>query len=371
MRYWAGTEALRVAFDHQIFAWQIFGGISRYACEIAARVGGYPDIEPVVVAPLYMNRYLAQIRSVEVIGRHICAIPRAGRLLAFLTAPAARKILRRLLPRVVHETYYSARATAPRSARVVVTVHDMIHEKFGPVSAVFDRTSLAKRRAVARADHIICVSESTRRDLVELFGVEPARTSVVYHGCSAPDGDGAAPLSRPYLLFVGARGGYKNFEGLLRAYALSPALRNTFSILCFGGSALNRRELGVIDRLDIPRQDVIQTSGNDDALFAAYRHAQALVYPSLYEGFGMPTLEAMASRCPVVCSSTSALPEVCGNAAEYFDPADPAAIAAAVERALVSTQRRSELVAEGLRRQAQFTWEACAGRTVQVYHLLR
>lgn len=362
---------MRVAFDHQIFAWQAFGGISRYACEIAARVGRYPDIESVVVAPLYMNRYLAKSRSVEVIGRHIAAIPHAGRLLAFLTAPAARRILRRLQPRVVHETYYSARATAPRSARAVVTVHDMIHEKFGPVSAVFDRTSRAKRLAVARADHIICVSESTRRDLVELFGVEPERTSVVHHGCSATPGDGAAPLARPYLLFVGARGGYKNFEGLLRAYAWSPALRSAFAILCFGGGALNRRELAVIDRLAIPRRDVIHATGDDDAMFAAYRHAQALVYPSLYEGFGMPTLEAMASRCPVVCSSTSSLPEVCENAAEYFDPADPAAIAAAVERALLSTHRRSELVAEGLRRLAQFSWEACAGRTAQVYHLLR
>ena len=360
---------MRVAFDHQIFAWQAVGGISRYAWELARHLASVRGVEPTIVAPLYMNRYIDATGAVAVHGRRIVAIPRAGRLLCALTAPWARRVLAKVVPDIVHETYYSAASSAPKGARSVVTVHDMIHERIGPTSAIVDRTSPLKRQAVSRADHIICVSESTRRDLIELFRVEPARVSVVHHGCWLPPtmADDVGASSRPYLLFVGQRGGYKNFEGLLRAYAAAPVLRENLDVVCFGGGGLRGGERELIRRLGIPAAKVVQVSGADDVLAMAYRRAALLVYPSRYEGFGMPAVEAMAMGCPVACANTGALPEICGDAAEYFDPVETGAIAGAVLRVLETSERRRLLVARGFERARQFSWRRCAEKTAGIY----
>jgi glycosyltransferase involved in cell wall biosynthesis len=361
-----------VAFDHQIFAWQAFGGISRYAWELATHLASLPGIESMIVAPLYINRYVGSNRATRVMGRRIPALPHAGRLLCALTTPWAKRKLDRIAPDVVHETYYSSVGTAPKRARAVVTVHDMIHERIGPTSAIIDRTSRHKRLAVSRADHVICVSGSARRDLIELFDFEPARASVVYHGCwLAAEAPSQAEISeRPYLLYVGQRGGYKNFEGLLHAYAAASVLRKDFAIVCFGGGSLSRHERTMIDQLGIAPERVVHRYGSDDLLAGAYRQAAMLVYPSRYEGFGMPTVEAMTMGCPVVCANTGSLPEICGDAAEYFDPLVPEAIASAVLRVLESPARKQSLVDKGFERAGQFSWQACADKTARIYRSL-
>ncbi|MGH8630877.1 MAG: glycosyltransferase family 4 protein, partial [Burkholderiales bacterium] len=340
------------------------------AWELATHLASLPGVEPMIVAPLYINRYVAANNAVRIAGWRIAAIPRAGRLLCALTAPWARRSLERLAPDIVHETYYySSAPTAPKGARSVVTLHDMIHERIGPTSAVIDRTSQAKRLAVSRADHVICVSESARRDLIELFNVEPARASVVHHGCwLPPEASATVNVSRrPYLLFVGQRGGYKNFEGLLHAYAATPALREDFGIVCFGGGRLTRHERAEIGRLGIAAGSVVQVSGADELLAGVYRRAAMLVYPSTYEGFGMPTVEAMAMGCPVACANAGSLPEICGDAAEYFDPANPQAIAAAMLRVLEAPGRSRALIARGFERATQFSWQTCAEKTAGIY----
>jgi glycosyltransferase involved in cell wall biosynthesis len=247
----------------------------------------------------------------------------------------------------------------------------MIHERIGP-TAIVDPTSRRKRLAVSRADHVICVSGSARRDLIELFDFEPARASVVHHGCwLAPETPSPAKISaRPYLLFVGQRGGYKNFEGLLHAFATASVLRKDFDIVCFGGGSLSRHERSVIDRLGIAPGRVVHRYGSDEFLAGAYRQAAMLVYPSRYEGFGMPTVEAMTMGCPVACANTGSLPEICGDAAEYFDPLVPDAIASAVLRVLESPARRQDLVARGFERAGQFSWQACADKTARIYRSL-
>jgi glycosyltransferase involved in cell wall biosynthesis len=364
---------VQVAFDHQIFAWQRYGGISRYFWELATSLGSIAGVEPIIVAPMYMNRYLQSGYPVRLIGRRVPMIPKGGRVLAALSALKARQLLKTMEPPVVHETYYSRRRIAPERSKLVVTVHDMIHEKLGPTSSFFDRTSQWKRKAVERADHVICVSENTRRDLIELFSISEAKTSVVYHGCrslSSGDYKNSARLQKskkPYLLFVGQRSGYKNFDALLRAYASCRHLRENFNVVCVGGGALTRSEQARLRQLSIRDDRVLQISGPDQQLALIYRDAAVLVYPSIYEGFGMPPLEAMAAGCPVVSADRGSLPEVCGDAAEYCNPDDHEAIAEAIERVVSSRDRRDSLVEKGLANVRHFTWQDCARKTAGIY----
>lgn len=365
--------SLRIAFDQQVFLLQEFGGISRYVCSLSEALACSPAVEAKIFAPLHYNSHLQKLSRRLVHGWRMPRVPKTARPVSALSALLARRAIRRFRPDIVHETYYSKDAFAPAGARLVITVYDMISERF-PAEFAGSQFTDAKRFAISRADHVLCISESTRRDLIELFGIRAERTSVVYLGYDefvpAAADSGGAPIQeglRPYLLYVGSRGGYKNFSALLRAFASSTYLRDGFSILCFGGGPLVTEERDLIRELGLSEMHVRQVGGDDAMLGAMYMGAAAFVYPSLYEGFGIPPLEAMSLGCPVICSNATSVPEVVGDAGEYFDPADPEAIRDAVERVLQSKDRRSELVTKGHARRALFSWERCARETLDVY----
>lgn len=160
---------------------------------------------------------------------------------------------------------------------------------------------------------------------------------------------------------------FKSFEIFLRAYASSSWLRDNFNVVCFGGGAFSSNEIRLFGDLRLSDTQLIQRNGSDAKLASCYRYAAAFVYPSLYEGFGIPPLEAMSLDCPVVCSNTSSIPEVVGNAAEYFDPLDVESIREALERVLNSEERQDELIRYGQLRRTQFSWERCADDTLAIY----
>ena len=284
-----------------------------------------------------------------------------------LSAPRWRDSSRTSFTRPI----FATRGVAPRNARVVLTVYDMIHERFPEYFSIASPTRREKALAVTRADHVICISEQTRRDLIEFLGVSPAKTSVVYLGFSltaAPQAtieNGA--LSRPFVLYVGSRNGHKNFAGLLHAYAASQFLMDEFDLVCFGGGELAAKENELISELGIAAGKIRQVSGNDGLLGFYYQAARAFVCPSLYEGFGIPPLEAMSFGCPVVCSNTSSIPEVVGDAAEQFDPADHESMRKAIESVVGTDELRKNLIERGSERVGCFSWERCARETLDVY----
>lgn len=362
---------MRIAYDYQIFGEQRYGGISRYFFELASNIALMPGIEVDVVSPLYVNAYLASApEHLHVSGRKIPVIPHTGRIVRAINLVSTRFQLARSRPRLVHETYYSARRCAPAGSKVVLTVFDMIHERFPESFVSRDPTFKAKAIAVQRADHVICISEHTRQDLIVLFGTDPAKTSVVHLGFSltaSPTAGDGEKADRPYLLYVGRRGGYKNFEGLLRAYAGRRELHHAYDLIAFGGGGFNAQEQDCMRSLGILGGQVRQVGGDDSVLAGLYRQAALFVYPSLYEGFGIPPLEAMSFDCPVVCSDASSIPEVVGDAAELFDPHSSDALVGAIERVLNDTALRQTLIARGRERIKRFSWERCAQQTMNVY----
>jgi len=359
---------MNVLFDGQIFVAQPTGGISRYYTFLASGLNEEPGVRARIIAPLHRNEHLSASPGAPVWGvgvpRH-WRVGKISRLAMRAASPGASALLR---PDIVHETYYDTSRYLTVGKRRVTTVYDMIHELYYPG----DPTTEHKKRTLARCEHVICISHNTKKDLCELLDFPPERASVThlaYDDFSGSIGSGP-PLvlgGAPYILFVGNRSGHKNFIGLMKAFALLPDLVRNFRLAYFGGPPLNDEERASAAEIGLPPDTLVHLSGGDALLGQAYANATAFVYPSLYEGFGIPPLEAMSAGCPVLSSNSSSLPEVVGDAALLFDPADVEALRDALDRVAQSDTLRQDLIQRGHKQRRQFSRERCVAETLAVY----
>lgn len=360
---------MRVLYSHHIFLSQQYGGISRYFVEVASRLAAQRLCDVTVLAPVHVNAHLAHAAPAPVLGARFPAGAAYRRLAWAANEAALRTWLRAGRADLLHLTYYPVRP--PRRGRqpIVATVYDMIHERLPQYFPASDRTHDHKGAAVRAADHVICISARTRDDLVECFPEVADRCSVIHlgHTLQATPAPGPLPVSRPYVLYVGLRGGYKNFARLALAFSSSSLPRLGFDLVCFGGGAFTTDELTQLRAAGVDTSRLRQVGGGDDALARLYASAEAFAYPSLYEGFGIPPLEAMSLGCPVVCADSGSLPEIVGAAAERFDPMRVDAIQCALERVVTSPSRAAALRVAGQERAARFSWDACAVATAAVY----
>jgi glycosyltransferase involved in cell wall biosynthesis len=290
-------------------------------------------------------------------------------------------LLPRLAAREGVDLLHSLASTAPARGRFrrVVTVHDLIYARFPEAHAGIRDLGMRVLvpLAVRRSDRVIVDSQSTRRDLVELLGAPEDRIDVAPLGLGAVKR--ADPLPEPELrlrldlgdrdvvLSLSAKRPHKNLLALIGATALIPAERRPLLVLP-GYPTEHEAEL---------RERALTLGLLDDLRFLGWLSAEeleglwslaaAFVYPSLYEGFGLPVLEAMARGVPVACSNASSLPEVAGDAAIMFDPRDETAIASAVEQLLSDRAAAERLRVLGLERAREFTWERTAKITLDIY----
>jgi len=365
---------MRIVYDHQIFYQQSYGGISRYFSKLISEMNEL-QCEVKLFAPAHNNEYLADLPDGILSGHRLKSYPSRARILVkYYNETIAKGSMIRWKPDVLHETYYSKKSIAPKECRNVITVYDMIHEKFRDQYAGNDELLDVKKESVMRADHVICISENTQRDLIDLYGIDEAKTSVVYLGMDPKlimtDGvkeSGSIHLTRPYLLYVGARNSYKNFAAFVHAVSECERLKGDFDIVFFGGGPPSDSEVKMIAGFGFNANQVRYMSGSDDVLSTLYYRASAFVYPSLYEGFGLPPLEAMANNCPVVSSNVSSMPEIIGDAAEYFEPSSRDSICEAIRRVVYSDTRAFELKRLGKLRLNQYSWAKCARETHEIY----
>ena len=359
---------MRVAFDEQIFAIQRYGGISRVFAELAHEFISEPDLgvelQP-VAAPLVNEYVLRDPRTAKSLAIH----PSRHWSLSIARSLARRRHHGPV--DIVHNTFYLPRALADYpQARRVVTVHDMIPELFPQTRRRLDFLTV-KKKYVLSADHIVCVSESTKKDMLDIYGQVDAPISVVHSGVGAEFTPSAPPIPKwpdNYVLHVGHRGAYKGGTTLFRAFSrVREAFPETTLVLA-GGGPLSKHELALANSLNI-RDRILQQQVPDTLMPSAYANAQLFVFPSTYEGFGLPVVEAMASGTPMVLCRSSALPEIAGDAAEFFAPGDCEALAEAMSDVLASEDRLAALRAKGLARAAGFTWRQTSGMMADVYKM--
>ncbi len=294
-----------------------------------------------------------------------------------------QQLLPMLAKRAGVDLVHSLASTAPvwGAFRRVVTIHDVIYriypEAHGGLRALAMRMLVPL--AARRAHRIIVPSEATRTDLIRLLNVPAAKIDLVPNGLGTPPAarwDSGDDLrrrhdlgSRPFVLTLSIKRPHKNLVRLLEALALIPSERRPMLVLAGHATAYEQELREHAGRLGLAADTRFLGWVSGEELEGLYRSSACFVFPSLYEGFGLPVLEAMARGVPVACSDRGALEEVAGDAAVTFDPEQPRAIAAAIERLLGDPAERERLSRAGPAHAARFTWSETARRTLRVYEL--
>ncbi len=363
----APAENMRILYDGLIYAEQRAGGVNRYFANIIRRLP--PDFHPILTTHRNHEINYPAHPNLKIYRYNKFRPERVSfRLekLYFRRAVAASRI------DIAHPTYYwllTRRELDEYRCPVVLTVHDMIHEVFSAELDPTGRHAEAKRKALRAAQAIICVSEHTKNDLLERYPLLEDKAVVIPQASELNESLSHGPESvpeRPYYLYVGARLGYKNFDRLLAAFARVATARPELA-LCVVGPALSRVEETRIAELKLTGR--IETYGHigDRHLAKLYRRSVALAYPSLYEGFGIPPVEAMACGAAVIAARAASIPEVVGDAGLLFDPYSTDDLADALALLFDDASERERLVARGRVRAKLFSWDRTAARTVEVY----
>lgn len=359
---------INVLFDHQTFSMQSYGGISRYFANIHTAIGQRTDVTSSISVLKSKNHYIRDFPAPlnNFIGDILL---KKDKRASKWNKAYSKYCIKKNDYDVLHPTYYNPYFLKYTKKPYVITVHDMIHELYPEFFEPGDVFVKYKRLCVENAAHIIAISSSTKEDLKRILGVEDSRISVVHHG-SVPGLSSSVSESKSaaqdYLLFVGDRRGYKNFSRFVTAIA--PLLRKnpSMGLICAGGGTFQSAELELLLRLGI-QSHVNQKSVSDTELSNLYKNARAFIYPSLYEGFGLPILEAFQNNCPIIASDNTCFREIGQDAIAYFDPCDEHQILTVIEDLLSDTDRQKKLVERGNALLPVFSMDNCIDKTLAVY----
>ena len=341
---------------------RLSGGSETYARELVRALARVGTLDYRVFAPTIAPDVVDGLAGMTV-SSYRASHSTAGRIAAMARATAQpgpiRRELERERPRVLH---FPLTIAIPRGSGLpsATSILDLQHEVF---PRFFSRSELAYRRiaypaAVRESRLVIAISEHVKETIVERLQVRPEQVRVIHLGIDLERLRPAGLEREPILLYPANGWPHKNHARLLEAFARLRGKRPELRLV-LTGSGLEKLPVlpGVEVRGHVPYAELVRL----------YQTAEALVFPSLYEGFGLPPLEAMACGCPVAASSAGALPEVCGDAARYFDPSDPDAIADAADEVL---DDREAAIERGLARAGRFSWDDCARRHESVYEEL-
>jgi glycosyltransferase involved in cell wall biosynthesis len=364
---------MKILYDYNIFYLQKVGGISKYFTQIYLIISNFYRVR--IVAPIHINDYLNNIKNKEIVT--FTKLDRQYKftrsISIFLNNFFFGIYINFFRPDIIHLTYYNKELNFKKNCKIVITVYDLVHEIFEN-DYNFKYPKKFKKNYIDVADHIICISENTKKDLLKFYEVNPNKISVIKLGFNSSKEYQEIEddyLSKPYLLFVGDRKNYKNFKNLIISYSLSEKLKKDFNVVCFGGGPLVAYERILLKNLNINLSKIKCISGSDLELNFIYKKAKAYICPSFYEGFGLTILEAMNMNCPIISSNTGSLPEVGGDAIEYFDPYNVDDIKEKIEKIVYSEINILHQKKNFPKNLQKFSWDITAKETMLIYEKLQ
>lgn len=368
---------MRIGIDARMYGAH-FTGIGRYCFELIRNLARL-DTE---------NDYVIFLRK-EAFDTFIPPNPRFTKVLAdfghysFGEQTGFLRLLNAQSVDLMHFTHFNAPVFYRRP--FVVTIHDLTLTFYpGKKMNTFLHRMAYRfviRSVTKNARRVIAVSEHTKKDLQETLGVPADKIEVVYNGVSPEFGAAENTdwpglsrrlgIARPFFLYTGVWRDHKNVTGMIRAFAkFNAETGHRHDLVITGKPNPAYREVpDTVAALGLAESVCLVGMVSEPDLAALYRHAAAYVFPSFYEGFGLPPLEAMQSGTPVIASNTSAIPEICGEGnALYFDPCNPDDMAEKMRVIIADDSVRQQLIDRGLSRVRQFTWEKAAGQVLSIYH---
>jgi glycosyltransferase involved in cell wall biosynthesis len=274
-------------------------------------------------------------------------------------------------PDIFHPTYYHQYfLESIGDLPFVLTIYDMAHEMYPGLFHPLDFTVKNKRALAIKAARVIAISEHTKNDVVRFLGVPDSNIDVIPLATDIrmdvsvkyPDS-----LPKDFILYVGARNTYKNFLFFLRAVQEIFKDSKNLSVICAGGGTFSASELKQIENLGLSKK-IVQVNVSDGLLALLYNKSKAFVYPSLYEGFGIPVLEAFTCGAPAVLSNRSSLPEVGGEAAVYFDPENIDSLVTVLHNVIHQKDAGQRMIVKGYERAKLFSWHRTADQTIDTYN---
>lgn len=356
---------MKILYDYQIMLMQKYGGVSRGFCEVAKRLSDSYDDEVSFVAEGSRNYYLEELFGHTMISDDRCqdeahvknAIENNQKTILQLCAKGECDVL--------HSTWYDPYIQKVVGCKHIVTIHDMIQENYPTL--LTDRVFVqCKKNAMLNADLIVAVSHNTKQDILKTYPLIPAnKIKVVYQGGAMKlSGVHYMDLPDEYILYIGARGNYKNYE---RFYMATERLMQKYPdlyLICVGGGDFTPFEARMMWNM---KERVLHINASEQELTCLYANAVEFVFPSLYEGFGIPIIEAFSCGCPVLLSDASCFPEVAQDCAVYFDPKSIDDMTDRMERVMIDKELRSTLISKGMKRAEIFTWENSAKHMREAY----
>lgn len=366
---------MKILYDYQIFTSQNYGGISRYFYELIKCTDESSPESLKLGLKFSNNSYLNHN-----FGKGIMPFfpntnfPRKQWLYQLFNEGYSKHMISNSDYDILHPTYYSTYfldRIKKKNRPYVITCYDMIHEIFCekyPEFRLAGQLMENKKELITGASKVIAISEQTKQDIMKIYNVDGSNIEVIYLGNSLVDGsqEDDAIVKDPYLLFVGNRLIYKNFTGLI--YGIYKLLiSNNLKLVCAGGGGFNSEEEALIKRLGIEKHVLNISFKHDNELSNLYHNAISFIFPSLYEGFGIPVLEAFACKCPIIMSAGGSLAEVGGEAAMYFEPENTESIYNTVSNVIGDSGLRNQLVRKGSERLKIFSWNDTYQQTTKLY----
>jgi len=360
---------MRILYDHQMFSIQKYGGVTKYFCEL---MKSFPfEHEYTLSLLLSDNQYLKE--NNKIFKKKNFPLPNSNfkgkrffkKSIYNLNQIYSSHFISSNEFDVFHPTFYDNYFFSVLKKPYVITVHDLIAFRYKDTYLKEDPYRHLMKRVIKNATRIISVSQNTKQDIIDTFNINEENIDVVYHGFAKPKMIERTLDYGKYILFVGRRSGYKNFKRFVNSISNLLNKEGDIKLVCVG-EPFNRDENSELIKLKIFKQAIALTV-DEDSLNNLYANALLFVYPSFYEGFGMPILEAFANNCPVCLSNTSCFPEIAGNAGIYFDPNDQESISTAVNKVIYTKIFRNQMINRGIERLSEFSWSKTAKKTLLSY----